>query len=72
VTEHHYFQNMLHQIEQAQRDNPAEARNREHRREAQRERGALLGGFRRSLTGGLRHRSRGRASTPCPDAGVPC
>lgn len=40
MTEHHHFQIMLHQIEQAQRENPAEARRRANVRKAQRERHA--------------------------------
>ena len=38
MTEHHHFQIMLHQIEEARQQNPAEVRRRAHLRQGKRER----------------------------------
>ena len=72
MTEHHHFQIILHQIEQAQRENPAEARRRAHVREVRREPRASVTSGRRHLISGLRRRSWLRSSAPCSDASAPC
>ena len=72
MTEHHHFQIILHQIQQAQQENPAEARRRAHVREVRRGPRAAVTSSRRTLISGLKRRSGRRASSPCPDAGVPC
>ena len=72
VTEHHLFQSMLHQIEQAQREIAAEAERRAHVRETRRERRVAPTSSLRNLIGGLRGRSWRRSSAPCPDASAPC
>jgi hypothetical protein len=72
VTEHHHFQIMLHQIEQARWENPAEARRRASLREARGEPRAMLTGRLRNLGSGPRRRPWRRASSPCPDASASC
>ena len=69
MTEHHHFQIMLHQIEQVQRENPAEARRRAHVRKAQRKGRAERPGMIRNLISVLVCRWSPRSS-PCSDAGV--
>jgi hypothetical protein len=70
MTENHHFQIMLHQIEQAQRANPKEARKREHVRQARLDRRLLPTHRIRDLISGLTCRLSRRSSAPCWDAGV--
>ena len=72
MTENHHFQIMLHQIEQAQQQNPSEARRRAHLHEAQRERRLVRTNRLRNLVSGMKGRSRLGSSAPCPDASAPC
>ena len=72
MTEHHHFQVMLHQIEQAQRANPAEARLRANLGQARRERRVARTSRLRNLISGMKGRLQPGSSAPCPDAGAPC
>ena len=72
VTEHHYFESMLHQIDQAQWENPAEARRRAHVREARNETRTATTSSLRNRISGLKGRSLRRSSAPCPDGSAPC
>ena len=70
VFPHHHFQFMLHQVEQVQREYPAEARRREHLREALRERRSVRSRSVRNLISVLACRWSRRSSAPCWDASV--
>ena len=72
MTENHHFQIMLHQIEQAQRENPAEARRRAHLDEARRERRVARTSSLRNLISGMKSRPRRRTSATVLGRRRPC
>ena len=72
MTEHHHFQIMLHQIEQAQRASPAEARRRANLGRAQQEGRVARTGSLQNLISGMKSRLQPGSSAPCPDASAPC
>ena len=72
MTENYHFQIMLHQIQQAQQENPAEARRRAHMRGTRGERRVARTSSLRTLINGMKGRPRQGSSAPRPDAGAPC
>ena len=72
MTEHHHFQIMLHQIEQARWASPAEARRRANLGRARQEGRVARTGSLQILISVMKSRLQPGSSAPCPDARAPC